>query len=362
MQQTVKSPRLLRQLATPGHVANFRVDRPVTIFLDVATPTVRSPLLWEGGASGKGIGIAIIDTGIAPHPDLTLPTNRIVAFKDFVANKTTPYDDNGHGTHCAGDAAGNGYASAGKCRGPAYESHLIGIKVLNEIGDGKLSDLVAGIDWCIKNCNKYRIRILSVSLGTHALAPVASDPLARVVQKAWHSGLVVVAAAGNFGPEHGTIASPGIVPEIITVGAVDDCKRCTRADNRKSGKTAKRANVAVANFSGRGPTHEGVAKPDLVAPGTAIVSLRVKGSYLDEVAAENIVDHYYTRMSGTSMATPIVAGIAAQLLQKRPNLTPDEVKNALIRTTYRLAGDKTAAGHGLVNAFRALQIVTQTAD
>lgn len=309
--------------------------------LDVASPTVRSPQLWTEDVTGKGVGIAIIDTGVAPHPDLTEPYNRIVAFHDVVGHEIDPYDDNGHGTHCAGDAAGNGASSDGVYRGPAPEADIIGVKVMNKLGTGILSDLIAGVEWCIENREKYNIRILSMSLGTPATGRVENDPLARTVREAWDSGLVVVAAAGNAGPDPETISSPGIVPEILTIGASDDKNTLERADDD------------IADFSSRGPTPGGVTKPDVVAPGTDIVSLRVKGSYLDKMAGEGVINDSYISLSGTSMATPIVAGVAAQLLQADPTLTPEQVKQLITDTAESLGEEANAEGHGLVNAAAA---------
>lgn len=334
--------RKMNHLLRQDGVRKVYLDRKVTALLDKATPSVNSHRLWNASITGQGVGIAVIDTGVAPHPDLTEPRNRIVAFKDFIGHETEPYDDNGHGTHCAGDAAGNGTASDGKYRGPAYEADIIGVKVLDKQGSGQLSDLIAGVDWCIENRDTYNIRILSLSVGSPASGRVKDDPLARAVRQAWTSGLVVVAAAGNSGPDGGTITSPGVVPEIITVGASDDHDTIRSDDDE------------VASFSSRGPTPEGVPKPDVVAPGTHVVSLRANGSYLDKTNIESVVNDDYVSLSGTSMATPIVAGIAAQLIQKDADLTPDDVKTALTETATSLGDEPNAEGHGLVNATAAL--------
>lgn len=333
----------LNQILEQNIVSKVYLDREITTMLDVASPTVRSPQLWSEDVTGKDIGIAIIDTGVAPHPDLTEPNNRIIAFHDLVGSEIDPYDDNGHGTHCAGDAAGNGTSSEGVYRGPAPEADIIGVKVMNKFGSGMLSDLIAGVEWCIENREKYNIRILSMSLGSQATGKVENDPLARTVREAWTNGLVVVAAAGNAGPDPETISSPGIVPEILTIGASDDKNTVERTDDE------------VADFSSRGPTPEEVTKPDVVAPGTDIVSLRVKGSYLDKMAGGSAVNDSYISLSGTSMATPIVAGIAAQLLQADPTLTPEQVKQLITDTAQSLGEEPNTEGHGLVDAFAACE-------
>lgn len=338
----------LDQLIKKQLVKKVYLDRKVTALLDVAAPTVMSSNLWDENVTGEGVQIAIIDTGIHPHPDLTEPNNRIVAFKDYVNGRTDPYDDNGHGTHCAGDAAGNGNASDGKYRGPAYEANLIGVKVLDKMGSGNLSDVMAGVEWCINQRDELDIDVISMSLGVPSSG--GSDPLAQVVSEAWAKGLTVVAAAGNSGPEERTIASPGIVPEIITVGASDDQNTVDRSDD------------SVADFSSRGPTPEGVTKPDIVSPGVNIVSLRTPGSYLDKYSGKEDVNDSYTSLSGTSMATPIVAGIAAQLLQQNPSLAPDDVKEALTSTAESLGEEPNVQGQGLVNALDALEAIHPAED
>src|SRR5690606_13484017 len=207
------------------------------------------------------------------------------AFKDFVKGKTSPYDDNGHGTHCAGDAAGNGYASDGKYKGPAPGAKLIGVKVLDKAGSGQLSDVISGIEWCIQNREKYNIRVLSLSLGSRTNSSYKDDPVAQAVEKAWDHGITVVAAAGNDGPDPGTISSPGIHPRIITVGASNDKGTPTIRDDE------------AASFSSRGPTPDGVTKPDLLAPGTDIVSLRVPRSYIDKMSPDSRINRHYTTLS-----------------------------------------------------------------
>ncbi|MGC4379353.1 S8 family peptidase [Fictibacillus sp. Mic-4] len=311
-------------------------DRKVHALLDVASPALGVPELQEDGYTGKGITIAIVDTGIYPHHDLTLPLDRIVGFKDFINHKKTPYDDNGHGTHCAGCAAGNGCSSQEKYKGPAYEANLIGVKVLDKNGSGRISTIIAGIDWCISN--RPTINIISMSLGGQATVPAKEDPLVKAVESAWDNGIVVVVAAGNEGPAERTISSPGISPKVITVGALDDANTIGRSDD------------AVASFSSRGPTVDGEVKPDLVVPGVNIISLRSPGSTIDCSEPDSQVNQYYTSLSGTSMATPLCAGVIALLLQKEPDLTPDEVKDRLTGVCEDLGVDKNVQGHGYLNA------------
>lgn len=336
------SPHELRSIMESLEVKRVILDRQVTTCLEIATAVTRAPIAWKANNRGEKATIAIIDTGIHPHPDLTEPNNRIIAFKDFIKGKNAPYDDNGHGTHCAGDAAGNGFASQGKYVGPAPAAPLVGVKVLNKWGSGKLSNVIAGIEWCIANKEKYHIRVLSLSLGSRSTVPHQDDPIAQAAVEAWKQGMVVVAAAGNDGPESGTISSPGIHPHIITVGATDDKGTLDRADDE------------IAPFSSRGPTASQVTKPDLVAPGTGITSLRVKRSYIDKLSPDSRVSQDYTTLSGTSMATPIVAGIAALLLTEHSGWTPDQVKEALVRSAESLNLPPNDQGAGQVQVLQEL--------
>ncbi|WP_168188682.1 S8 family peptidase [Thermoflavimicrobium daqui] len=329
----------LQQLLSIRDIKKIYLDRKVKVCLDVATPTTQSPQIWSKGNEGNGVTIAIVDTGIAPHPDIN---SRLIAFHDIINQKSNPYDDNGHGTHCAGCAAGDGNQSNGKYKGPAPKASLVGVKVLGKSGEGNLSNVIAGIDWCIEHQKQYNIRVISLSLGSETKDSYKDDPVCQVVQKAWDKGIVVVAAAGNSGPHEKTIASPGITPDIITVGATDSKRTLSREDDH------------VASFSSRGPTPDGMIKPDIVAPGTDIISLRSKGSYLDLFMFRNRVGSDYFKLSGTSMATPIVAGITALLLSEYPNLSPNEIKNLLLNNTFPLQNEsETAQGKGLVDAIKA---------
>ncbi|GAA0357627.1 S8 family peptidase [Bacillus horti] len=337
------SPNAIEELLVHySGIKKIYYDRKVQSLLNVATPTVKSPALQQSGFTGKGVTIAVVDTGIHGHQDFTQPEDRLVGFKDFVQNRTEAYDDNGHGTHCAGDAAGNGFASGGLYQGPAYEANLVGVKVLNRMGSGSLSTVMEGIQWCMDYKDLYNIKIISLSLGAPAQQSAADDPLVDIVNKAWDNGIVVVAAAGNDGPDNGTIASPGISPKIITVGAMDDQRTDERADDR------------VASFSSRGPTIDQLPKPDVLAPGVNIIAPNAPGSYLYKMQKGSRVGENYLSLSGTSMATPIVAGIVAQLLEAQPNLTPDEVKQKLLNGAEDRGYPRIVQGHGYVDAEQSL--------
>ncbi|WP_079528238.1 S8 family peptidase [Halobacillus hunanensis] len=317
-------------------------DREVKALLDVASPSVHAQQLNQKGITGKGINIAIVDTGVHPHEDLTQPTNRIVAFKDFVNNKLEPYDDNGHGTHCAGDAAGNGFSSDLRYRGTAPEAGIVGVKVLNQMGSGSLSTIVSGVQWCIDHKEEHKIDIISLSLGAAADESDCNDPLVQIVDKAWESGIVVCVAAGNSGPDQRTIGTPGISAKVITVGAMDDQDTINRTDED------------IAPFSSRGPACGEVSKPDILAPGVNIVSLRAPGSFLDKTSKSSRVDDDYFSLSGTSMATPICAGIVALILQAHAEESPDQVKQRLLDTAIDRGLPEYVQGAGYVDAVKAV--------
>ena len=342
------SPKKIAELLKYEEIKTIHLDREVKALLDKASATVRADYAWKNTKTGKGITVAVIDTGIYPHKDLVTPQNRIAGFKDFVNNKTAPYDDNGHGTHVAGDICGNGCSSNGLYKAPAYESLVVGVKVLNKAGSGKLSDVITGIQWCIDNKEKYNIRIINLSLGSKAVGSYKDDLLCEALEKAWDVGIIVCAAAGNDGPENGTISSPGIDPKIITVGASDDKNTIFRNDDK------------IASFSSRGPTIDGLEKPDVVCPGTDIVSLRAPKSYYEKQFKKSKVTDSYTSMSGTSMATPICCGMIALLLQAKPSLTPDNVKKILTETSWNLGFSRDEQGAGCPDLEKALQTETKT--
>lgn len=292
--------------------------------MDIASVTVGADLANERGLTGKNVSIAVVDTGVFPHRDLTTPNNRIVAFKDFVGEKREPYDDDGHGTHVAGIVAGNGFSSKGKYMGIAPDANIVGVKVLGGDGGGSISDVIAGVQWVIQNREKYNIKVMTLSLGTKPKGSYTEDPLCKAVHMAVDSGITVVVAAGNSGPNPSTITSPAISPKVITVGACDDRK----ASNSK--------NITIANFSSRGPTPDGLKKPDILAPGVGINSLANKQG------------EYHT-LSGTSMATPVVAGCAALLYESNPNITPGAIKETLLSNTHSLGLKPEEQGNGVLN-------------
>jgi serine protease AprX len=325
----------LEEMARSDLVEYISDDARMTSLLNIAAQEVGARIANDTGYTGKGVGIAILDTGIYPHQDLVRPKNRIVAFKDFINNRQTPYDDNGHGTFVAGVAAGNGYLSGGKYRGIAPDASLIGVKVMDENGSGDSSDIIAGMQWVVNNKDKYNIRVLSVSLGAKPGSVTKFDPLAVAVDAVWDKGIVVVVAAGNSGPRQNTITTPGISSKVITVGAVDDKRTIEYEDDK------------MADFSSRGPVNRRLIKPDLVAPGVNIRSLATnkeyRGTRLEEMSEP------YRNMSGTSVSTPIVSGAAALMLSMNDKLTPDEIKKKFMKNTYKMKVSEYAQGSGILD-------------
>lgn len=299
-------------------------DSRVYTLLDIANPVMNSYLPHDIGLKGEGITVAVIDTGVAPHEDLTRPINRIVGFKDIINNKNTPYDDNGHGTHVAGIIAGNGLSSKGKYVGIAPKANILGIKALDKNGSGSASDIIAAISYIIENKDKYNTKVINLSLGTPANSSCQRDPICKAVDMAVKAGITVVTAAGNSGPEEGTIMSPGISDNVITVGSVDDKRTVDISDDE------------IAPFSSRGPTLEGLIKPDLVAPGVNIRSI------------SNSQSNGYSSLSGTSMSTPLVSGSVALLLNKE-DLSPKEIKAKLISACVDLKDSQKNQGAGMLD-------------
>ncbi|MCF6464436.1 S8 family peptidase [Clostridium sp. Cult2] len=319
------STDIIYRLANSPDIEYISFDSKVFTQLDIAVPTMGGYFPHEKGFKGKGITVAVIDTGVAPHQDLTSPINRIVGFKDLVNNKSTPYDDNGHGTHVAGIIGGNGYSSRGKYSGIAPESNILAIKALDSAGSGNTSNIIAAISYVIETKEQYNTKVLNLSFGSPASSNCTKDPLCKAVAEAEKAGIIVVAAAGNSGPSGKTILSPGISPNVITVGAIDDKRTIDLTDD------------VIASFSSRGPTNEGLSKPDIVAPGVNINSL--SNTNLDE----------YKALSGTSMATPFISGAVALLLNKEASLTSKNVKKRLMSSCIDLKESIDLQGAGLLN-------------
>lgn len=309
----------IEKLAKNPNVAFISKDHQRTAFLNYSSPTINAPTAWTAGYSGQGVSVAIIDTGIdGNHPALS---NRVVGWYDAINGQTSPYDDNGHGTHCAGIVGSHDALY----KGVAPECDLIGVKVLNAQGSGYDSDIIAGMEWAVLN----GADIISMSLGAKAFTDPANDPLCVACVDCWNEGVVVVVAAGNSGPRPRSIDSPGIDPTIITVAAADDKNTIEWADDD------------IARFSSVGPTRYGDLKPDIAAPGVGIQSCDANSTG-------------WVSLSGTSMATPHVAGAIALILEAHPTYTPGEIKDLLMTTANDLGLDYNYQGKGEIDVWAVL--------
>ena len=332
---------LIKKLIKEKAVKRIYLNRTLKAHLNKASDSVGARVAHKLGITGKGVTIAFLDSGVHLHPDIK---GRVLAFRDLIRFKKKPYDDNGHGTHVAGCAAGNGKMSKGKYRGTAPEANIVSVKVMNRDGFINEANVIAAIQWCIMNKEKYNIRIINLSLGLPKNISSNEDPLCNAVERAVAEGIVVVKSAGNYGPKLNTITSPGNSPLVVTVGSMNDEK----ADIGKP----------VADFSSRGTIKRGkYSKPDLVAPGVSIVSLRAPGSFLDQSFPKQRVKKRYFKLSGTSMSAPIVSGMVAQLLQKNPQLTPKKVKNILRRHAQNLYEPSYVQGSGKPDMRKILRTV-----
>jgi serine protease AprX len=306
------------------------------------------------GVTGRGVGVAVVDSGIAAHSALS---RKVVANVSFVTGDPSTNDAYGHGTHVAGIIAGtNTRATSLYTGGIAPDVRLVNVRVLGANGAGYTSDVVAGIDWVIANRDLHGIRVMNLSLGKSVTEPSATDPLCEAVARAAAAGIVVVAAAGNHGetalgvPILGGITSPGNSPFAITVGALNSWGTTSRSDD------------SVTSYSSRGPTkYDLTVKPDLAAPGNKIISLEADNAFLPEqypsLHRAGGGTNAYMQLSGTSMATPIVTGAVALLLQGTPNLGTAQVKLALqAGATYVPDGGLLGAGAGSLNIWESRKI------
>src|SRR5436190_1199575 len=374
----------LKDLEKDPDVAYISPNRPLsgtaTSTLDYTPEAVNAPAAWrQWGLDGTGIGVAVIDSGVSAVGDLYWwnPSNqtygsRVVYSQSFVPGTTDTSDLYGHGTHVAGIIAGAGWFSTGSnfthtFKGIAPNANIINLRVLDQNGVGSDSSVIAAIQTAISLKSTYNIRVINLSLGRQVYESYTVDPLCQAVEAAWNAGIVVLAAAGNQGRNgsagtagYGTIAAPGNDPYVITVGVMKTANTPTRIDD------------TIASYSSKGPTaYDYVVKPDIVAPGNQVVSTLAPNAsllstptdvYLSEYAnstttntssggntknnkknstsgsstlTTNTISSSYMRLSGTSMATPVVSGAAVLLLQQNPNLTPDQVKARLMKTASK---------------------------
>jgi serine protease AprX len=318
-----------------------------------STRAIGARTMWEQGYTGSGVDVALIDSGVAPVPGLKAP-GKIVHGPDFSwesqAENLRYLDTYGHGTHMAGLITGReGPAGAAyhldnhRYFGVAPDSRVISLKVADAKGLTDVTQVIAAIDWVIAHRNDagMNIRVLSLSFGTDGTQTYLLDPLSFAVERAWKKGIVVVAAAGNTGFGDLSLNNPAFNPFVIAVGASDTQGTLSSSDD------------VVPSWSTTGNL---LRKPDVVAPGTSIVSYRNQQSYIDQQHPEGRVGNRYFKGSGTSQATALTSGAVALLLDHRPNLKPDQVKKALTKTATRLSSaSSNAQGNGLINLPSAMR-------
>jgi serine protease AprX len=342
----------LKKLADDADVKYISGNRRLKGALDLTAAAINLSAAASYSLDGAGVGIAVLDSGVSLHQDLKTPggASRIVYSEDFTGSYSTS-DGYGHGTHVAGIAAGNGSASASAAgssrsfRGVAPAASIINLRVLDSTGSGSDADVIEAIQRAIALKSTYNIRVLNLSLGRGVYESYTVDPLCQAVESAWNAGIIVVVAAGNEGRNnsggidgYGTITSPGNDPLVITVGAMKALETADRSDDR------------IASYSSKGPSlYDHMAKPDLLAPGNQIraaLSSPLNTLFLEYPASRLLLSYYatgdplttatdYFTLNGTSMATPVVSGAAALLVQREPSLTPDQVKARLMRTAHK---------------------------
>ncbi len=282
----------------------------------------------------NSITVAVLDTGISRHPDLS---GKLLTFRDFVGNRKYMYDDNGHGTHVCGIICGSGKMSGMSFRGIAPATRLVVGKVLDADGNGNVENMLDALDWVAGLHESYKIRVLNISVG---IGDMSSREKERILQEKienlWDRGILVVCAAGNKGPANGSISSVGGSGKVITVGCHD-------------GEYCRNNPKRCESYSGRGYAFFQIRKPDLVAPGTDIISCNA--AYRPGSKREPP----YIAKSGTSMATPIVSGAAALAFQKFPRMSNEELKQKITITATDLQEPWNKQGWGMVNVRRLLE-------
>lgn len=259
---------------------------------------VHANQVYKDGYTGKGVRIALLDTGVAPHRGLK---HKIVHFKDYIKGNSSSYDDNGHGTHIAGILCG-GFDQNNEIIGMAPNAELFVFKILDKNGNGNTENAIRALNWIEKNHKKYNIKLLNFSMGYLPNSkPDVQKTLIDKLETLWEEGVTVVTAAGNNGPKENSITVPGISRKVITVGSSDDVYETDKS------------------YSGRGPTACCIVKPEILAPGT-------------DVRSYSLREGEYERKSGTSMSVPIVCGALALALEKNKSLRPAEIKMLLYDT------------------------------
>ncbi|MDQ1747679.1 MAG: serine protease AprX [Frankiaceae bacterium] len=327
-----------------AHFSGYSFDGGTTVSGSNFVTTTGAGQAWQHGYTGQGVGVAVIDTGISPMPDVA---GRVVYGPDL-SGEGTLVDTYGHGTVMGGIIAGNGADSVnqagGAYTGVAPRATLVSVKTAGANGAVDVSTILQAMTWVSAYQSQFNIRVLNLSFGTPSTQDPSVDPLDYAVERLWKQGIVVVVAAGNSGPNAGTITKPGDDPTVLTVGAYDDKQTPSGGDD------------VIASWSSRGQTAQGVTKPDVVAPGRYIIAQRSYGSTIEQQFPNALFAPSYIRGSGTSEATAVTSGLVALIVQAHPNWTPDQIKWALRHTAQPLSGQVSAnsQGQGRVNVGAAI--------
>lgn len=336
----------------------------VNSLASVYNGTIGATTAWNAGFKGSGIGVAVVDSGITPKPDLQASANtwytrsRILANVTFGAAlqslsssvNTSTSDQFGHGTHIAGIIGSNGASSSGSYKGVAPEVNLINLRVADLNGRAYESDMVDALQWVYNNKQTHNIRVINISLNSATPQSYHTSPLNAALEILWFNGVVVVVSAGNNGGAPATGIVPGIMyppandPFVITVGASDD-----------KGTTSTWDDI-VTPFSAYGATEEGFQKPELVAPGAHIINLLASTDCTIALQHPEALVSSFLRLSGTSMSAGVVSGAVALLLQAHPEMNPDQVKWALMNSATPLR--QSGAGAGILNVWSAINLTT----
>ncbi|MBR4027213.1 MAG: S8 family peptidase, partial [Lachnospiraceae bacterium] len=286
---------------------------------------VHAEKVYQMGLTGKNVRIALLDTGAYRHPDIR---SNVIYFKDYVNNRKESYDDNGHGTHILGILCGNGSASDGRIMGMAPKAEVMVFKILDNEGNGKTSDALDALDWILENHKRYNLKLLNFSMGYVPYAnQVIQQKLLEKLDLLWEDGVTIVTAAGNNGPERNSITVPGISRNVITVGSSEESKYTTKL---------------LSGYSGRGPTSCCIVKPEVLAPGTDVLSTSNRGVM-------------YEKKSGTSMSAPIVTGALALAYEKYPKLTPVVAKLLLYDSVDRIKNNQNPSW-GILNVDKLVEM------
>src|SRR3954452_9650172 len=309
----------------------------------VYTDVVRANKTWSAGHTGASVTVAVVDTGIDTTGDLA---GQVVRSVDFTSEGDGA-DHDGHVTFVAGLIAGTGAHSSGDIEGVAPGAKLVSLKISGADGATDVTLVLEALEWLKAFAAAYNIRVVNLSLGFTSQQPYAVDPLDFAVERLWNAGITIVTAAGNGGNAAGTILAPGNDPFVVTIGSSNDRTTVNNKEHK------------LATFSASGPTVDGVAKPDLLAPGRSLVSSRAPGSTVELANPSSAIGDVYGKGSGTSFSTGIVSGAAALVLSKSPLLTPNQVKQRLLSSARPIPGRRPpATGSGVVDAWGATMSTT----